>query len=182
MYFQPAASRGLGRLGRGRLGDVCNVLSNGARVCSSPPLGVTMAIHPPVSNLRYPIYLGVKSPNYSINYPCPAWGCGPTGISTHAPVPSLPVSLVQQLQNNPGSLTPAQWAQLQAAGMVAGTLPYSSASQLPTPGTGGAVDPSTLAAPSASTDAFSTMYGPLPLWGWLAVAGGAYFVFAKKGR
>ncbi len=88
-------------------------------------------------------------------------------------------------QTNPSSLTAQQWAQLQQAGTIPSTLPYSSASLLPTTAPIGTVDTSTAVLsttglPSIS-DTLNTTYGPLPLWGWLA-AGGALYLFMGRHR
>jgi hypothetical protein len=88
-------------------------------------------------------------------------------------------------QTNPSSLTQGQWAQLQAAGTIPNTLPYSSASQLATalPTTADDTSLSTVSTDLSTTfsNALNTTYGPFPLWGWL-VAGGAAWLFLGKHR
>ncbi len=88
---------------------------------------------------------------------------------------------------------------LQAAGLVAGTLPYASAGQVVPPGgstsSNSGIDPTTgvaysteLAAAQAggsSVDigaALSTTYAGLPLYLWLGGALGAYFILGRQGR
>jgi hypothetical protein len=114
--------------------------------------------------------------------------------------------LLQIYNTNPSALTAAQWTELQQAGVIPSTLPYSSASLLPTSGSAVAAgnplssagsDPQCLALgmaggpyPNCSpataavpTDFFSTQYGPLTGLEWVLVGGGAYFLFfRKKGR
>ncbi len=100
---------------------------------------------------------------------------------------SLNLAQLQSIaQTNPSSLTPSQWSTLQAAGTIPSTLPYGSASLLSTSSPIAATDTS-LATVSASglsgiSDTLNTTYGPLPLWGWAAVAAGAYFFMGRHGR
>jgi hypothetical protein len=111
--------------------------------------------------------------------------------------------LTQQYYSNPASLTAQQWQQLQAAGVIPGTVPYSNAGLVnplsTTPNS--AIDPATgipyaqelaaqqaaVATPASSvfgTDASgnTTIFG-LP---WYLVAGGAALLFyatsGKRGR
>jgi hypothetical protein len=108
--------------------------------------------------------------------------------------------LTLQYQTNPSSLTEQQWQQLQAAGVIAGTVPYSNASLVSGSGTG-AIDPNTgqpyateLAAAEAaaaggttaavagtglSTD-LSTEYAGIPLYLWLG--GGALLFVLMSGK
>jgi hypothetical protein len=102
------------------------------------------------------------------------------------------------LASNPSLLTPQQWSQLQAAGLVAGTLPYSSAGLVTTTaGTSvdsSAIDPATgipyateLAAAQAgtsSTDIGTTLSETvlgLPLYLWLVIGGGAVLLMSRSG-
>jgi hypothetical protein len=86
------------------------------------------------------------------------------------------------LQTNPGALTPLQWQMLQQAGLLAGTLPYSSAGAVTT--SNGTTPASTAPAPSSSIDIGATLnadYAGMPLWAWIAASMGAYFLFFKQG-
>ena len=120
--------------------------------------------------------------------------------------PNLPTSsnnlaqLTLQYQSNPASLTPQQWQQLQAAGVIPSTIPYSDASLVnPSASTAtassSAIDPATgipyateLAEAEAGTtttattaaSALTTQYGGLPLYVWLLIGGGAILLFKKK--
>jgi hypothetical protein len=104
------------------------------------------------------------------------------------------------LASNPSLLTPQQWSQLQAAGLVSGTLPYSSAGLVTaTAGTSvdasSAIDPATgvpyateLAAAQAGTSSTGigttlteTVLG-LPLYLWLVIGGGAVLLMSRGGR
>jgi len=118
------------------------------------------------------------------------------------PNPNNPTSennlaqLTLQYQSNPNSLTSAQWDQLQAAGVIAGTVPYSNASLVnPSspfssssgidPNTGlpyaeelaaaqaATISPTTAAGTGISTD-LSTPYAGIPLYIWL---GGGVLLF-----
>src|SRR5271165_6067215 len=91
--------------------------------------------------------------------PCPSWGCngpprlinmpvnppqnwyGPPTPGSGSTGSSLSVAIAL-LQSNPSLLTADQWAQLQAAGLVASTLPYSSAGLVNTPNSTVVPDPS----------------------------------------
>lgn len=107
--------------------------------------------------------------------------------------------MIQIYQTNPSALTASQWATLQQAGIIPSTLPYASASAVATTvnTTAPAVDdPNCVAAgctggpypnctcvasaATASTDFFSTQYGPLTGIEWLAVAVGGYLLSKRK--
>lgn len=145
------------------------------------------------------------TPQYP-SYPTPPWGgWNPSygsGSSSGISAQQL-AQLIQIYQTNPTALTQSQWSQLQAAGIIPSTLPYSSASLIaPTTGTlaTGSIatageDPMCLAAgmtggpypnctpltsTPAGTDFFSTTYGPLTGLEWLLVAGGAFLLFKRK--
>jgi len=112
----------------------------------------------------------------------PAWWFNQ---SSNLPSRSNLTVLAQMYATNPASLTADQWAQLQAAGLIPQTLPYSQASVVQAGATTAAPapDPSTLA--TGSTDIGSTLsqnYGGLALWQWLAIGGAAYLIFGRKGR
>lgn len=133
-------------------------------------------------------------------------GYGPTWTAAGSPYGSTPAPVrggaslstaMALYQSNPSLLTQAQWTQLQQAGVVAGTVPYSSAGQ--TSGSG-AIDPATgqtyaseLAAAQAgsatavtsSSDIGTTLdatYAGLPLYLWLIIGAGGLYLFTKKGR
>ncbi len=106
------------------------------------------------------------------------------------------------LATNPSLLSQQQFAMLQAAGLVAGTLPYSSVSQitpttpaLPTLSTGindpncvaagctGGPYPNCTCATAAPTDIGTTLsqtVAGLPLYLWLIIGGGAAFMFSRS--
>ena len=131
----------------------------------------------------------------------PAWGAtGPQQSSQQTNATSLATAQAL-LQTNPGLLNQTQWQMLQAAGLVASTVPYSSASQINTPLATtpvGANDPQCLAlgmtggpypncTPAvAATSSFdigtmlSTAYLGLPLYVWLAGGLGAYLLLGHK--
>ena len=141
----------------------------------------------------------------------PAWGASgpqqwsaansPYGSSPTNPTGSSLATAQALLQTNPGLLNQTQWQMLQAAGLVASTVPYSSASQINTPLATtpvGANDPQCLAlgmtggpypncTPAvAATSSFdigtmlSTAYLGLPLYVWLAGGLGAYLLLGHK--
>jgi|GEM_PF-2894832 len=122
-----------------------------------------------------------------------------TQSSSYVPPMSSTSALAQAqatLQSNPGALTQAQWTLLQQNGIIASTLPYSSASQVATSsapvsapvstddplcvaaGMTGGPYPNCTAAVSA-TSFLSTAYYGFPLWMWLA--GGAVGLYAFSG-
>jgi hypothetical protein len=186
------------RVTRRGLGTVSTQVA-GSLVFGSDPVARTgIPARSPISNLRYPAW-GVDyiaTPRQWIPVARPI---GPTGILTPAPgtiSPGLdPLTLAQQtLQNNPSALTATQWQLLQNAGLVPGTLPYSSASLVGS-GTSTAIDPATgipysqevaSAAPASTFDisaALQNTYAGLPLFVWLLIAGGGYFFLSGgKGR
>ena len=199
MFLSSTGRRG--RRLRG-LGTVATQVGN-SLVYSSNPVAV--------SNLRraIPVVLGVRSNMGPIQAPWrgspPRYGGWTAGDSPYGSTPQNPtgVSLATAqalLQSNPSLLTSAQWQQLQQAGLVANTVPYSSASQVPS--TSSAIDPATgvpyatelataqagtaAAAPTTGTDIgtmLGTTYAGLPLYLWLLIGGGgAYFMSQKRGR
>jgi len=106
--------------------------------------------------------------------------------------------LLLQYQSNPSSLTAQQWAQLQAAGVIPSTVPYSNASLVnPTSVSSSAIDPATgvpystelaeaqeLSATTASTSgistALSTLYAGIPLYIWLGGGALLFIVLSKR--
>lgn len=155
----------------------------------------------PVGPERWP---GV-GPIISPSYPVP-WGGNPSAWSGYAGAnqPSSPGNLAlttQQYYSNPASLTPQQWSQLQAAGVIPGTVPYSNSALVSpsgAPSTSGAIDPATglpyaqeLAAaqvsPSSSIIGTDPTTGATTIlgidWYWLAgLAVVAYAFLGKRGR
>jgi hypothetical protein len=144
----------------------------------------------------------------------PAWGASPPS-SSWGPVyqtPGYPANnpanannlaqLTLQYQANPASLTAQQWQQLQAAGVIPSTVPYSNAGLVnPLQATSGStvasgIDPATgipyatelaeaqagvSSTSSIGTD-FSTLYAGIPLYMWLGGAALIYFVMSGKRR
>ena len=200
------AKAGLGRMrARRGMGTVSTMVGNSLVYGSSPTYGSARA---PIirSGWGRGIPPGVvmwgPSPPVSVtqNYP-PAWlTAGPSGIAAPAPGNLTLAQLQNLLNTNPGSLTPAQWQTLQAAGMVSGTVPYSSAGQVAP--TGGAIDPTTgqpyaselaaaqAAGASAAAPVASTIFGTDPVSGattilgidWYYLAGAAVLVYMFTGR
>lgn len=87
------------------------------------------------------------------------------------------------MQSNPSLLTQQQFNMLQAAGLISGTLPYSSVSQIGSPLTNSSTAvPDPTATVSSGTD-ISSVFSAIPLWGWVAAGGLAIFLFSgKRGR
>jgi hypothetical protein len=148
---------------------------------------------------------------------CPAWGCGtpppwqgggsgwtaggnPYGSSPLNPTGSQLAIAQSLLQTNPSLLNPTQWQLLQQAGLVASTVPYSSAGQITT-SSGGAIDPATgvpysqeLAAAQAGVGATATtaswftdptqeLISGIPNWALVAAGGvGVYLMMRPAGR
>ena len=161
------------------------------------PVGPARPINPPVVNPSQP---APWSPPWQNG----GYGGGNGWSATGSPYDSQPSSnslatAQALLASNPSLLTPQQWSQLQAAGLVAGTLPYSSAGLVtPTAGTSvdsSAIDPATgvayateLAAAQAgtsSTDIGTTLSQTvlgLPLYLWLVIGGGAVLLMNRGGR
>jgi hypothetical protein len=208
------------------LGDVCTVDVNNNRVCGPSPAGLGIAVLRPVSiaprisggggpvawganpprniigivGVSKPITPVTGTPAYPIVPPVGGWNYGTvSGVNA-----TTMAQLIQQYNSNPASLTPEQWAQLQQAGVIPSTLPYSSASLVATgsnvgtaPVSGG-TDPNCLAAgmtggpypnctpaaatASSATDFLSTMYGPLTGLEWLIGAAAAYLLFMRGKR
>jgi hypothetical protein len=88
--------------------------------------------------------------------------------------------------SNPAALTQNQWALLQSAGIIPSTLPYTSASSLPT-------SQSTAAAAATAPASTDIMLGTfdltqfvesVPWWGWALGAGGVLLLWnsGKRGR
>lgn len=131
------------------------------------------------------------------------WGGGGGGYDTDNPAYSNNLAqLTLQYQSNPSSLTEPQWQQLQAAGVIPSTVPYSNASLVNPAGadfsssTSG-IDPATgvpyateLAAAQAGTTvasggistALSTPYAGIPLYIWLGGGALLFVVMSKRGR
>jgi hypothetical protein len=135
-----------------------------------------------------------------------------TGWSSSGGNPDNPTSqdnlaqLVLQYQSNPSSLTQTQWQQLQAAGVIPSTVPYSNAALVNPQASGaGAIDPATgipysqelAAATAAATPAATTTSsifgtdatnGATTIFGidWYYVVGGGVLAYAllfnKGGR
>jgi hypothetical protein len=206
------------------LGDVCTVDVNNNRVCGPSPAGLGIAVLRPLSiaprtatimpawganpprniigivGIQKPITPVNGTPAYPIVPPEGGWNYGTvSGVNA-----TTMAQLIQQYNSNPTSLTPQQWAQLQQAGVIPSTLPYSSASLVPTSSNAGTApvsagsDPNCVAAgmtggpypnctpaaatASSATDFLSTMYGPLTGLEWLIGAGAAYLLFMRGKR
>jgi hypothetical protein len=135
---------------------------------------------------------------------------GPQGSSSNtSQYGGLTYQQLQQIAStNPGVLTPQQYQAAQQAGFIAGTVPYSEASQIdpsaalaasaagysitnPDPQcialgmTGGPYPNCTAVATTSSSDigsALSEDIAGLPLYLWLLIAGGGYLLISKRGR
>jgi hypothetical protein len=203
MFITKRRRGGLGRV-RG-LGTVATQV-NGSMVYSSDPVrgtisrsrwgGPAQATPPIIARPGGSVY-----PQSPVN---PAWSAGnsPYGSTPQNPTGSALATAQALLQANPSLLNATQWTLLQQAGLVANTVPYSSASQVNT--SSGAVDPATgqtyaselaaaqaglattAAATTTSTFDISTMlstaYLGLPLYLWLAGGVGVYLFMGRKGR
>ena len=128
-------------------------------------------------------------------------GGGNGGWSSDNPSSSNNLAqLVLQYQANPSSLTEQQWQQLQAAGVIPSTVPYSNASLINSgASSSSAIDPATgqtyaseLAAAQAAaaagttassgiSTALSTPYAGIPLYVWLG-GGALLFILLSKRR
>lgn len=193
------------------MGDVCTVDRYGNRVCGpSMSMGVvapTIRVNPVPVRVTAPARSNVRLVNRNFitsvaaarNPTLPPWGGwnpivggqGATVQQTGIMATDL-ANLISIYQSNPAMLTQAQWTTLQNAGIIASTLPYSSASSL-APGAGlpGAAASSSsgpytpTVSPDMSggvSDFFSNQYGPLTGLEWIGVAAAAYFLFMRKGR
>jgi hypothetical protein len=124
----------LGRWTRFRgFGDVCTVLQGGSRVCSS---GTPQQLPNWVQNagLQNPIATTGWTPPLQANTGTgtPGQGWSPR-YRPSSPGISQNLALAQAMSvynTNPGNLSANQWSQLQAAGVIPSTLPFSSAGQL----------------------------------------------------
>lgn len=207
------------------LGTIATQVGN-ALVASSDPVGranVRTAVIIPVRGIpARPVGSGYFGPAPVPPAPTTQWGVtppmayspwtagnSPYGSSPLSPTGASLATAQALLQSNPSLLTQAQWTQLQQAGLVANTVPYGSASQIPSstsaidPATGvpyatelaaaqsaaGAIDPATgvpysqeVGASSIGTTLDAT-YAGLPLYLWLIIgAGGLYLFTSRRGR
>lgn len=135
----------------------------------------------------------------------PYSGFSQSGVASNNPSSSNNLALLaEQYNSNPSSLTQQQWQQLQAAGVIPATSPYSNAALVS--GSSSAIDPATgqtyaselaaaQAAATASTStvaASSSIIGTDPTtgattifgvdWYWLAGAAVLLYVFTGKRR
>jgi hypothetical protein len=164
------------------LGTICTQVG-GTQVCGSdsvPPGFARPLNYIPVRS--GPIFGGGPTRIY------PAWGdryADPMGGGMNL------AQLQAMLDRDPTSLTPAQFAALQRAGTVAGTVPYTSAALIP-PTVPTAITPAPAAPAPVATSGLDltsimaklqTPYAGLPLYEWLGIAAAGYFMFVrKKGR
>ena len=221
-------SRGMGRLGsrslgkmrglRGRGLGLVSTIVNGNNILSAGPTYSTPSsfrTFRPTSP-RAPIIQPIGPALPVSNPPAQQWGSGygwGSQFSNSGQNPNLPTTqnnlaqLTLLYQSNPASLTAQQWAQLQAAGVIASTVPYSDASlvtpsgALASPGSS-AIDPATgvpyatelaAAQSGATSSAASSVIGYDPTTGsttifgvdWYWIAGGLAAVLLlsqKRGR
>ncbi len=191
---------------RGRLGAIANF---GSRYTDPIVIAGTFSYRPPQANLPAPVTspspVNAPAPSSNGGYRSGNWrpqsipnqwaGVGGSSSQNNAAALQTALSLYQ---TSPSSLTQAQWTLLQQNGYIASTLPYSSASQIATPGSTAATstdttnDPLCVAAGmtggpypnctaiASAASAFTTDYYGLPLWGWLA--GGAVALYMFRGR
>lgn len=190
----------------------------GSMILSSNPVGPSGGIADPRGGgWNYQRRFG--PPNMGptgVRQMCPAWGCGgpsvwqtgggggggwtaggsPYGSTPLNPNPTALATAQALLQTNPSLLTPAQWQLLTSAGLVASTVPYSSASQIGTSGSG-AIDPLTgvpysqeLAAAQAGTigtttttswftDPTQEVISGIPNWALLVAGGVGVYMFTR---
>jgi hypothetical protein len=146
-------------------------------------------------------------PGLSTGYRSTYGGSGSYGSGSSANNPSSQNNLAllaEQYNSNPSSLTPQQWSQLQAAGVIPGTVPYSNSQYVNPSGSSsalsasGAIDPLTgvpyaSEVAAAAVPATSSFLGTDPTTGattilgidWYWLAGGLALVYMftmKKGR
>lgn len=91
-------------------------------------------------------------------------------------------------QQNPSALTQQQWQQLQAAGVIPSTVPYSDASLVnPAASTStaatGTTAPATTTAATGTTFAaeLESSFAGIPVWMWLLGGGVLVFVLTSRG-
>jgi hypothetical protein len=174
----------LGRWTRFRgMGDVCTVLQGGSRVCSS---GTPQQLPNWVQNagLQNPIATSGWTPPIQANTGTgtPGQGWSPR-YRPSSPGISQNVALAQAMSvynTNPGNLSANQWAQLQAAGVIPSTLPYSSAGQLATAAAAPAA--ATTTAPTDLGTQISDFLGSIPWWGYAIAGVGAFFLLSGSGK
>jgi len=134
--------------------EVNGALTYGSPVISRGPIAVREPVRPvgpsyPVGPVD-PVYSGGPTqwggnPPQAGGWPGSGYGGG-YGYSSYQN-PNNPTSqnnlaqLAELYNSNPSSLTQQQWQQLQAAGVIAPTVPYSNASLVS--GTSSAIDPAT---------------------------------------
>jgi hypothetical protein len=175
----------LGRWTRFRgMGDVCTVLQGGSRVCSpgTPQQLPNWVQNAGTSNIV--VGPSLQAPNTTPSA-TPGSGWSPRyrpsspGISQNA----LLAQAMSVYNQNPGNLTANQWSQLQAAGVIPSTLPYSSAGQLATAAAAPAAATTTTTTTDLGTE-ISDFFSSIPWWGYAIAGVGAYFLFfsGKKGR
>jgi hypothetical protein len=176
----------------------------------SVPVGTSMVYSTPaISRIAIPVRPGGPPRLLNADGPTVMWGGNPPAVSSpwgSNPIGANNAALAQaaeQYATNPASLTQTQWSQLQAAGAIPATVPYSSAPLVPAAsGTSasGAIDPATgvpyateLAAAQASGVASSSsIMGTDPVtgattilgidWYWLAAAAVGLYLFTGKRR
>jgi hypothetical protein len=90
--------------------------------------------------------------------------------------------LVLLYQSNPSSLTSQQWQQLQAAGVIPGTVPYSNAALVqPNPGSFPSVNAGVNAAAAAIAAPTSSIIGTDPASGATTILGIDWYYVAAAG-
>jgi hypothetical protein len=193
-----------GRTGwRGRGLGVVSTVVNGSLVYGSSPIA-SRVTHPVVRPIGPARYIGpAAGSNIDTNPISTTWGSTPnypgqpiySGGGSYVNTQSASSTNLAQLtllyQENPSSLTAAQWSQLQAAGIIPETVPYGDASLI-----SGASAAALATAPTTDTTtaaATSTILGTDPTngattifgidWYWLAGGGVVLaLLFRKKGR
>ena len=220
------ATRGLGRRGRlGRLG-VNSAVVNGSLIYSNPiavsrnPVAVRPLVRPigparpvAITNGANPQTGGngivSSSPVQSVGIPNPwgglytgTYGGQPGGSYAGNPAQTSQTNLAQLTllyQENPSLLSPTQWQQLQAAGVIPSTVPYGDSSLIAGTATtaassSSAIDPATgvpyateLAEAQAGSSSsigttLTTAYAGVPLYAWLGGAVVLYFLMSGKRR
>lgn len=207
-----------GRSGwRGRGLGITSAVVNGGLVYGSSPIGsVARPVVRPVGPARYintsgsnintnpitgnpSVPVGIEmnpnpeqfNPAGQDNWPTTYQGGGGSYVNTQNSSTTNLAQLTLLYQENPSSLTAAQWSQLQAAGVIPETVPYGDASLIS--GASAAALTSTPVTDTTTTTATSSILGTDPTngattilgidWYWLAGGGVVLaLLFRRKGR
>lgn len=143
------------------------------------PLSPAGPITPPYSQMPAnpgPGFPGGPSQPYS-----PGWWQQRSGSGSGINAQALAVAQAL-LATNPSLLTQDQFTMLQQAGLISGTLPYSSVSQINAPAGTPALPAVPVAAPATDIGSMlSQSFAGLPLYLWLIIGGGGAFLLSRSG-